>query len=174
MGWNYLSIPKLQWLYRWSLGMGKWSHPTLEWTCDYSSMLRLKLNHVSKMGPRGHVATSCVYVICYILHTASPSVSTLLEIKVVTPPFEALKSISDRIFVFPVGWNWHEMYLWVFPIKIRPYYFSWSSLTPGPYHRLFNHVLSLGFGNQASLSTPQLPRESCMSEQALSPYWLCN
>ena len=27
---------------------------------------------------------------------------------------------------------------------------------------------------QASLSTPQLPRESCMSEQALLPHWLCN
>ena len=89
----------------WSLGMGKWSHPTLERACDYSSMLGLKLNHVSKMGPRGHVATSCVYVICYILYTASPSVSTLLEIKVFTPPFEALKSISDRILCF----QWAEI-----------------------------------------------------------------
>ena len=28
MGWNYLSIPKLQWLHRWSLGMAKYFHPS--------------------------------------------------------------------------------------------------------------------------------------------------
>ena len=50
MGWNYLSIPKLQRCNRWSLGMDKWFHPTLYWACDYLSMLGLKLNHVSKRG----------------------------------------------------------------------------------------------------------------------------
>ena len=38
MGWNYLSIPKLQ------------LHLTLYQACNYLSMLRLKLNHVSKRG----------------------------------------------------------------------------------------------------------------------------
>ena len=51
MGWNYLSIPKLQRLHRWSLGMDKSFHATLYNVCDYLSMLRLKLNHVSKSGP---------------------------------------------------------------------------------------------------------------------------
>ena len=41
MGRNYLSIPKLQWCNRWSLGMDKQFHPTLYWTCDYLSMLGL-------------------------------------------------------------------------------------------------------------------------------------
>ena len=50
MGWNYLSFPKLQRLHRWSLGMDKEFHPTLNWACDYLSMLGLKLNHVSKRG----------------------------------------------------------------------------------------------------------------------------
>ena len=50
MEWNNLYIPKLQRLHRWSLGMGKWFHPTHFWTCDYLSMLGLKLNHVSKKG----------------------------------------------------------------------------------------------------------------------------
>ena len=27
----------------------------------------------------------------------------------------------DPIFVLPVGWNWHEMYLWLLPNEIRPY-----------------------------------------------------
>ena len=31
MGWNYFSIPKLEWLYRWSLGLDKNFHPILYW-----------------------------------------------------------------------------------------------------------------------------------------------
>ena len=50
MGWNYLSIPKLQRCNRWSLGMDKQFHPTLFWARNYLSMLGLKLNHVSKRG----------------------------------------------------------------------------------------------------------------------------
>ena len=83
MGWNYLSIPKLQRCNRWSLGMDKWFHPTLYWACDYLSMLGLKLNHVSKSGPRnqqywlnigsswicnGKSAHSCSrYVLCFLV-----------------------------------------------------------------------------------------------------------
>ena len=52
MGWNYLSIPKLQRLHRWSLGMDKYFHPTHYNGCNYLSMLGLKLNHVSKRGHR--------------------------------------------------------------------------------------------------------------------------
>ena len=52
MGWNYLSIPKLQRCNRWSLGMDKWFHTTLYNGCNYLSMLGLKLNHVSKRGRR--------------------------------------------------------------------------------------------------------------------------
>ena len=33
-------------------GVGKWFHWTLYWTCDYLSMMRLKLIHVSKSDPR--------------------------------------------------------------------------------------------------------------------------
>ena len=52
MEWSYLSIPKLQCLHCWSLGMDKWFHPTLYWACDYLSMLGVKFIHVSK---RGHL-----------------------------------------------------------------------------------------------------------------------
>ena len=52
MGWNYLSIPKLQRCNRWSLGMDKQFHPTFYNGCNYLSMLGLKLNHVSKRGPK--------------------------------------------------------------------------------------------------------------------------
>ena len=51
MWWNYLSIPKLQRLHRWSLGMDKKCHPTLYNVCNHLSLLRLKLNHVGKRGP---------------------------------------------------------------------------------------------------------------------------
>ena len=49
--WNYLSIPKLQRLYRWSLGMDMLFHPTLYNGCNYLSMPGFKLNHVNKRGP---------------------------------------------------------------------------------------------------------------------------
>ena len=51
-GWNYLSIPRLQRLHRWSLGMDKQFHPIHYNVCNYSSMLGIKLNHVSKRGHR--------------------------------------------------------------------------------------------------------------------------
>ena len=46
MGWNYLSIPKLPRLRRWSLWMDKWFLPPHYNGCNYLSMLGLKLNHV--------------------------------------------------------------------------------------------------------------------------------
>ena len=61
MGWNYLSIPRLQRCIRWSLGIDKYFHPTLYWACDYLSMVGLKLNH-AETGLQGPVE-SCHYVI---------------------------------------------------------------------------------------------------------------
>ena len=54
VGWNYLSIPKLERYNHWSLGMDMYLHPTLYWACDYLSMLELKLNHVSKRATDGY------------------------------------------------------------------------------------------------------------------------
>ena len=51
MGWNCLSIPKLQGCNRWSLGMDKCVHPSLYWAYDYLSTLELKLIHASKRDP---------------------------------------------------------------------------------------------------------------------------
>ena len=51
MGWNYISIPKLQRLHRWSLWMDMQFHPTFYDGCDYLSMLAFKLFHVSKRAP---------------------------------------------------------------------------------------------------------------------------
>ena len=46
--WDKITFPKLQRLYCWSLGTDTLFRPTLDWTCDYLSMLRLKSNLVSK------------------------------------------------------------------------------------------------------------------------------
>ena len=51
MGWNCLSIPKLQWCSRGSLRRDKEFHRTVYWACDHLSMPRLKLIHFSKRGP---------------------------------------------------------------------------------------------------------------------------
>ena len=53
MGRNYLSIPKLQRLHRWSLGTDRQFHPTLYNGCNYLSRPGLNIIHVSKIGPRG-------------------------------------------------------------------------------------------------------------------------
>ena len=58
MGWNYLSIPKLQWLHPNFKGetveVWEWisNFISLYNGCNYLSMLGLKLIHVSKRGPR--------------------------------------------------------------------------------------------------------------------------
>ena len=54
-GWNCMSIPQLQQLHRWNLEMNKRFHPTLFWACDYLSMQRCKLIHVSKRDPSSHL-----------------------------------------------------------------------------------------------------------------------
>ena len=55
----------------------------------------------------------------------------------------------DRIFVLPVGWNWHEMYLWLLPDEIQPN-LPWTfismrqSVTAGRVgltHATVNHIL---------------------------------
>ena len=61
MGWNYLSIPKLQRLHRWSLGMDKSFHPTHYQACNYLSMLGLKINRVSKRRHRRQFAYRMSY-----------------------------------------------------------------------------------------------------------------
>ena len=40
---------------RWSLGMDKWIHPTLDNGCNYLSMLGLKLNHARKRSPQKQI-----------------------------------------------------------------------------------------------------------------------
>ena len=46
MGWNYVSIRKLQQCCHWNLGMGKKFHPTLHWACDYLPILLDKSIHI--------------------------------------------------------------------------------------------------------------------------------
>ena len=46
--------------------------------------------------------------------------TTLLEKSCDTPTWDN-KIDMDRIFVFPVGWNWHEMCLSLLPSEILPY-----------------------------------------------------
>ena len=52
---NYLSIPKLQRCNRCSLGMDKYFHHTLNWTCDYLFMPVLKVIYMIVRG--GYVIT---------------------------------------------------------------------------------------------------------------------
>ena len=58
MGWNWLSIPKLQRLHRWSLWMDKQFHPTFYWKCGYLSKLGLKLIYNRKGGHAEYITTA--------------------------------------------------------------------------------------------------------------------
>ena len=85
MGWNYLSIHKLQRLHLWSLGMDKYFHPIFYKGCGYLFMLGLKLIHASKRGHRSLVSLryltigiclenhdECIYIYVYFhLHHVS-------------------------------------------------------------------------------------------------------
>ena len=66
MEWNDLSIPKLQRLHRWSLGMDTSFHPTLYNGCNYLTMLGLKLIHVNKSCPRYLMA---IWLLTQALHS---------------------------------------------------------------------------------------------------------
>ena len=59
VGWNYLSIPKLQLCNR--FWMDKQFCPKLYWTGHHLSMLGLKLAHVRKRGPRLYADTAEVF-----------------------------------------------------------------------------------------------------------------
>ena len=73
MGWNYLSILKLQRCNRWSLGMDKWFHPTQYWACD-------------------NLVNPCL---CCVSITLSTAVCLTL-LPIVCP------SLSPPLFVFPL------------------------------------------------------------------------
>ena len=121
MGWNYLSIPKLQRLYRLSLGMDKYFHPTLYWACDYLSMLGLKLNHVSK---RGH-SRQC-YVMPKIEHQSISShlsylINSDIELyAIITPQFVLINCCSamDRTGM-SLTFSAKKMYFKILSAKCR-------------------------------------------------------
>ena len=76
MGWNYLSIPKLQLCNLWSLVMDKLFHPTLYWTCDHLSILGLKFIHVSEKSPWYINQSRLVFCIIYHIVINSPQKSS--------------------------------------------------------------------------------------------------
>ena len=53
--------------------------------------------------------------------TIIDNIYTLLAKKGCYTPIEDHKTNVDRTFVFPLGWNWHDMDPWLFPNEIRHY-----------------------------------------------------
>ena len=56
----------------------------------------------------------------------------------------------DRIFVLPVAWNWHEMYLWLLPNEVQSYLGqTFTSMPTGivkvPNHSLGSHLPKSAF-----------------------------
>ena len=56
----------------------------------------------------------------------------------------------DRIFVLPVGWNWHIMYLWLLPNEIWPYLSRTITSKPNGIVEVQNRSLGSHFTKSAS------------------------
>ena len=110
MGWNYLSIPKLQRCNRWSLRMDKQFHPTFYQACNYLSMLGLKLNHVSKRGhwsaPIPYLNRRYFFIDVYKTYTTYDFVSKTFKIYVFGDRWIPLTKGKGH-GKFPLSWRHH-------------------------------------------------------------------
>ena len=106
MGWNCVTISKLQRLHRWSLKMDTQFYPTLYNGCNYLSMLGLTLTHVStrrlSIGSNSMHSAHCHWTIFHILF--SPW-EILWEFKHIV--FGCILVID--IWGIWVSWKWIEM-----------------------------------------------------------------
>ena len=84
-----------------------------------------------------------VYVFAYIL------IYTLGK-KGCYTPIEDIKTNVDRTFVFPLGWNWHDMDPWLFPNEIRHYLGQTFNARSSGIVELRNHSIGGCSPNQSS------------------------
>ena len=56
-------------------------------------------------------------------------------------PIEDNKTNVDRTFVFPYGWNWHDMDPWLFPNEIRHYLGQTFNARSSGIVELRNHII---------------------------------
>ena len=66
-------------------------------------------------------------------------------------PIEDNKTNVDRTFVFPLGWNWHDMDPWLFPNEIRHYLGQTFNARSSGIVELLNH--SIGGRSPKSIFT---------------------
>ena len=83
MGWNYLSIPKLQRLHRWGLEMDKQFHPALYNGCNHLYVLGLKLNHVGKGAPGPSLWTEIIWFTVDLCDHLLPTCGTVFHVRIV-------------------------------------------------------------------------------------------
>ena len=86
-------------------------------------------------------------------------------------PIEDNKTNVDRTFVFPLGWNWHDMDPWLFPNEIRHYLGQTFNARSSGIVELRNH--SIGGRSPKSIFTLwQLWINICIFFQKF--FWLCS
>ena len=120
--WNYLSIPKLQRCSRWSLGMYKLFHPSLNWACDYLSVNNFLYFRVHMF--------SCIDIIVFIYLVIIIFICVYAVLYIRAPIFIFIS--ADRFIVLR---SYH------FLPKVAPcdksVYYSYSSVP------MFSHMLSV-------------------------------
>ena len=118
MGWNYTSIPQFKRCNSWNLSMDKLFHPTLYMTCDYLSMLGLKLIHISK----GYPGNRKLIVIGVTVEVMGETTGTW-------PPRKNVYTILTVIYTLIVG-NRCSTYCDVGDVVIEPVLFTWNTAMP--------------------------------------------
>ena len=94
--------------------------------------------------PPMHVLCVCVSQHMYIyIHSWQKGCYT---------PIEDNKTNVDRTFVFPLGWNWHDMDPWLFPNEIPHYLGQTFNARSSGIVELRNH--SIGGRSPQSIFTP--------------------
>ena len=91
------SIPKPQWLHRWSWGLDKRViHPTPHNGCNYWSVLWFKFNHISKLGSRSYMLRRCRNLDCCFFYVLIGIISIFTE--------------HDIVVTVWFGWDWFVIF----------------------------------------------------------------
>ena len=108
VGWNCLSIPKLQLWNSWSLWMDKQFHPTLHQARDCLSVLGFELIHVSERGHwrRKLLNVSIITLDCF----CNPNIVVIYYLSFHCKSLSGNQSnYPFSVKIFREGqWNWHE------------------------------------------------------------------
>ena len=146
---HILSYCITQWNHPFDTYMSRWqqkssSNSTCHWLCAFLLTVSALLLPVYAIHfPSSAICSATVKLLAESWYT--------LGKKGCYTPIEDNKTKVDRTFVFPLGWNWHDMDPWLFPNEIRHYLGQTSNARSSGIVELRN--LSIGGRSPKSIFT---------------------